>query len=81
MEPADGPDTGALAREIRSWLTRHDMTQAQLATSIGISRTALSDKLAGRTQFTLAELEATARTFGVTVSALLYCVEPKGATA
>lgn len=60
-----------LSREIRACMARQEMSQQALAEAIGVSRTTLGQKLAGRTEFTVGEVDAIAQQFGISVSELL----------
>lgn len=60
-----------LALSIRSRMALRDMTQAELADAIGMSRTALSSRMRGARDFTFSELEAIAAAVGVGLRDLL----------
>lgn len=60
-----------LTLTIRSRLALRDMTQADLAEAIGMSRTALSARLRGLREFTFSELEAIASALDVSLHGLL----------
>lgn len=78
MEPAAtsaAAYSARLAAEIRACLSRTGKSQTDLAVAIGLSRTTLGNKLAGRTEFTVGELDSIARQFGLTVAELLYRAE------
>lgn len=64
-----------LAGEIRACVGRYAVKHSDLADAVGISRTALGRKLAGRGDFTVAEVEAVARYFQLTPAELLQRVE------
>lgn len=54
--------------EIRAGLARRRLTQAQLATALGLSRTAVHRRLRGEVDMTLNELRATAQLIGIPVT-------------
>lgn len=68
-----------VAAEARAWRARLGMSQTALAKAMGMSQAAMSDRLTGKTPFTLDELQALADTFGVDPADLL--VRPAGRPA
>lgn len=60
-----------IAPEIKAELTRRSRTQGSLAAEIGLSRQALTNKMTGRTSFTLREIEAIAAALGTTAIELM----------
>lgn len=60
-----------IAPEIKAELTRRSRTQGSLAAEIGLSRQALTNKMTGRTSFTLREVEAIAAALGTTAIELM----------
>ena len=60
-----------IAAEVRAWLARTDMKQADLAACLGLSQSGVSHRLRGNVPFTVVELDAVAETFGITLYELL----------
>jgi transcriptional regulator with XRE-family HTH domain len=58
-------DQRHVAAEIRAELGRQDLSQADLAASLGWTEAYVSRRLKGRVEFTLADVGAIARTLGV----------------
>lgn len=63
--PAHVPSDRAIADEVRAAMARRHVTQTQLAEALGISRQAVSDRLRGRTPFTVRDLLVAARVLRV----------------
>ena len=63
--------TQSTAAAVRELLRRRSLRQADLAMALGLSPGAVSDRLRGRTPFTLADLERIAELLEVPVSELL----------
>ncbi len=61
-EPTD--DQEAVAAEVRALMGRHRISQAQLSDAIDMSHAGLSERLSGKTNFTVRELGKIARFFG-----------------
>jgi len=55
------------AQELRAVMVRKNYTQAMLAKDLGINQTTLSFKLAGKSQFTLLEIQKISKALGLTV--------------
>ncbi len=70
--PENGPaltlnntdDQEAVAAEIRALMGRHRISQARLAAAAGLSSRGMSERLSGKTNFTVRELGKIARFFG-----------------
>ena len=60
-----------VSAEVRSWMGRRGLRQADLAESIGLSRQAIGARLKGRTQWTVDDLAAVAKALGVSMDVLL----------
>lgn len=60
-----------VAQNVRAEASRRSMTQERLATVLGMSQQAISDRLRGRTPLTLDELDVLAAAFGMTVTELI----------
>lgn len=56
-----------LAYAIRGLMAERGITQPELAEQIGMSPATLSTRLNGHTEFTMKEIGAIARAFGVTI--------------
>lgn len=69
--PAGGALKERVAEEVRVLMTRHRIKQSDLASVLRISQGQVSARLNGRVEFTVSELEAVARYFGVSPAALL----------
>jgi len=69
--PAGGALKERVAEEVRVLMTRHRIKQADLASVLHVSQGQISARLNGRVEFTVSELEAVARYFGVPASSLL----------
>lgn len=78
VDPEDGPlfelddippgdDQAVAAARIRGLMGERRVSQARLAAAVGVSRPGLSDRLAGKTNFTLRELGRVARAFGLSI--------------
>jgi transcriptional regulator with XRE-family HTH domain len=63
--------TAAAAAAVREALRSRGLRQADLAAALAISQQAISDRLTGRTSFTLEDLEHIAAHFGIPVAELL----------
>ena len=62
---------GAIAKEIKVWMSRKDLRQKWLAATLGITVPSVSDKLKGITPFTTDELMTIAGALGLSLSELL----------
>ena len=62
---------GAIAKEIKIWMSRKDLRQKWLAATLGITVPSVSDKLKGVTPFTTDELMTIAGALGLSLSELL----------
>lgn len=62
LEPFDDQD--AVAANIRALMGRYRVSQARLAGSVGLSTRGMSERLSGKTNFTVRELGRIARFFG-----------------
>ncbi len=63
-EPIDTTDDqDAVAANIRALMGRHRVSQARLAASVGLSTRGISERLSGKTNFTVRELGKIARFF------------------
>lgn len=60
-----------ISRTVRVYLAAHDETHADLAAALGVSRPAVTQKLADRTRWTLADLERLADHYGTAVDTFL----------
>jgi len=60
----------AIAANVRAELARRAMTQGQACKALGISRTAMGDRLRGTTSISAAELQQLADFLGVPITAL-----------
>lgn len=60
-----------VGKRIRALREMHELTQADLAKTLGLARTSITNLEAGRQIIQLATLEALASTFDVTIAALL----------
>jgi predicted XRE-type DNA-binding protein len=60
-----------VAHEVRAWMIRRDVRQETLASALGISQSAMSMRLRGRTRWTVNDLAAAASVLGVPMSVLL----------
>lgn len=63
--------TEAIAESVRERLTQRGIRQRDAAPVLGLSQTALSDRMRGRTPFTLQDLERLADYLGIDVAELL----------
>jgi transcriptional regulator with XRE-family HTH domain len=75
--------TTATAAAVREHVRRHSLRQVDVALALGLSQQAVSDRLTGRTPFTLSDLERLAELLGVPVAELLQprSCQPLGETA
>lgn len=75
----------SIAREVRSSLAWHDMSQGDLAARVGLAPATLSRRLSGESAFGVGELHAVASALGMTASELLERAEratpPQAASA
>ena len=69
----DGPGrlSELVSQEVRAWMARQGIKQAELAEALGITQQAVSHRLTGRTSWNLDDLEPVAALLGVSVSELL----------
>ena len=69
----DGPGrlSEIVSEEVRAWMARRGIRQAQLAEALGISQQSVSMRLTGRTSWNVDDLEPVAQLLGVSVSQLL----------
>ena len=58
------PDRGEIGERLRAYMGVHKISRAALALKSGISRTPLSNKLDGKTDFTVEEVTAIANALG-----------------
>jgi transcriptional regulator with XRE-family HTH domain len=70
-----------VASEVRAELGRQRRTQLELAEVMGVNQSTASRRLAGELEFTVGELHAIAKFFGVPITKLLPADEPEQATA
>lgn len=63
--------TDLVAAEVRAQMARIRMTQTQLAASLGLPQSAVSNRLRGKVAFSVDELQAVAETLGVHPAVLL----------
>lgn len=61
----------SIAASVREHLARRGIRQRQAAPVLGLSQQALSDRLTGRTPFTVPDLERLAELLGIDVAELL----------
>jgi transcriptional regulator with XRE-family HTH domain len=75
--------TEAVAAAVRAELARRGLRQQAVALALGLSQPAISDRLRGRTPFTLDDLERLARLLDIDPAELLQprSLQPLGATA
>lgn len=66
-----GELSGRVSSEVRAWMGRRGIRQQELADAMGVSRQAISARLAGRTQWTVDDLAAAANALDVEVTTLL----------
>lgn len=59
--------TAAVAEEVRSWMGRRRITGARMARELGVSQMWVSDRLAGKTPFTVTDLDRIASVLDVPV--------------
>ena len=71
MEGSAGEMSRIVSMEVRAWMARRNLTQADLATALGISRQAVSLKLGGKTAWSVDDVAVVARVLEVPVTALL----------
>ena len=64
----------AIAREIRVWLAKADMKQVDIAEILHLSASQITQRMRGRTPFTVKELALLASRFGVTLGEFLGSV-------
>ena len=77
-----------VSRVVRVYMAARDETQEELGRELGLSRPAVTQKLSGRSRWTLADLEGLARHYGLPVEELikgpildqLGAVKPRRAT-
>lgn len=62
------PLTETVAGEVRAQLARHNRSRTEVAALLGLSRTALWNRLRGETEFSISELEKIADLVGVPVT-------------
>lgn len=60
-----------VAAEVRAWMARRGVRQETLATQMGLSQSALSMRLRGRTRWTINDLAAVSEALDVPVATLL----------
>ena len=60
-----------VGHNVRAEMTRQSLTQADIATVLGVSQSGVSRRLLGAIAFDVTELTALARLFGVPASQLL----------
>lgn len=83
---APGGDTGRsqeiVSRVVRVYMAARDETQEELGLALGLSRPAVTQKLSGRSKWTLSDLEKLRVHYGVEVAELLQgtILERLGAT-
>lgn len=71
MESLNILNSSGTAHRIRVLLADRNMTQSSLATALGLSRSALSQRIRGNTQFKADEIVEIAKLFSVTPNDLL----------
>ena len=63
------PSTERLAdrvvSEVRAWRGRLNLTQSELGRIIGVGQTGISDRMRGKMEFSLTEIESLAVAFGI----------------
>jgi predicted transcriptional regulator len=69
--------TAAMAATVRAHLHRRGIRQTDVAPVLGLSQPSVSDRLTGKTPFTLVDLQRLAANLGITVAELM--TEPTGA--
>lgn len=60
-----------VAAEVRAWMARRDVRQETLAAAMGLSQSALSMRLRGRTRWTINDLAAVSEALDVPMATLL----------
>lgn len=65
------PPSQRVAHTVRSEMTRHGITQMDVAKALGTSQAAVSRRLSGRVALDVAELHILAALMGVTPASLL----------
>lgn len=76
-EEKSRPLEAALAKQIKIELAERDMTQAQLAEKMNVSRVSISKYLNGKTSFSYTQLIDLADIFGMDLSELVYRAESR----
>ncbi|WP_368632160.1 helix-turn-helix domain-containing protein [Micrococcus endophyticus] len=71
MESPDAGLNSVVAAEVRAWLARSGLKQADLANALGVSQSGVSHRLRGRVAFTIAELAVVADVFNISLGELL----------
>lgn len=69
--PAGGALKKRVAEEVRVLMTRRRVKQSDLAAVLHVTQPQISQRLNGRVEFTVSELETLARYFGVSPAELL----------
>lgn len=75
------PTVEAINGEIRAWAARRKVSQAEIAQALGISQTAVSQRLLGSIDWRLNELLALAALFQITIGQLLETPVHAGAVS
>lgn len=60
-----------VSRVVRIYMVARDQTQEELAAQLGLSRPAVTQKLSGRSKWTISDLEKLQGIYGVTAQELL----------
>lgn len=71
MSTVSPPRTETVAANVRAEIARQRITQRTLASALGMSPAAMSDRLSGKTPIDVNELEAIARFLKVSPESLL----------
>lgn len=69
--PAGGALTERVAEEVRALMARRRVTQAQLGAVLHMSQVSVSERLHGKTPWTLRDIETLARHFDISPAVLL----------
>lgn len=71
METEPGDVSRVVSSEVRAWMARRGLKQADLATALGVTRQAVSLRLSGKTAWTVDDLAVVAKVLDIPITALL----------
>jgi transcriptional regulator with XRE-family HTH domain len=77
VETSPGEMSRIVSMEVRAWMARRSLTQADLAAGLGITRQAVSLRLSGKTAWTVDDVAVVARVLNVPVTTLLHPPSPE----